>query len=440
MKDIIFIGGGLNYAGAIVAAKRGFNVALIEKNINHLGGVCLHNGCIPSKHFLHLSKINLELRNEAFRIKKDKIKLDIVQKQLDNLLSKATKSIILQCENAGVELIEGDGYVVDEGKIKFNSEILEAEHIVIGTGSSPFIPEGIEYNGESIVTSDEILKLKNFPESIAIYGSGAVGLEFAGFFAANGIDVTLFYIEENISNKMHPFINKNIENGLTKIGVKLMPSTRIYEAKDFERKARVTTDKGIYEFDKLLVATGRKPNTEVIKTDKIEVSNAIVTDDFFETTLKKHFAIGDCNAKQMIAHSARAQVLNVIDRITEKKSKKLSLINIPKFIYSLPLGYASVGLTKSYLETQGIVYKETVFSLSAFSHSYSHNAADGMVILYADEKESIKGAEILAPNAEELISVATTAVTAGLDKESFLDIVFAHPTFSEAFERAARRL
>ena len=124
MYDIIFVGGGLNYAGAVVAAKKGLKVALIQENLDELGGVCLHKGCIPSKHFLHLSSINLELRNKAFKIKKDKLKLKEAQKEIDEIISKATKSIIVQCQNAGVELYESKGYITSPNKVETQNKIL----------------------------------------------------------------------------------------------------------------------------------------------------------------------------------------------------------------------------------------------------------------------------------------------------------------------------
>ncbi len=439
MYDIIFVGGGLNYAGAVVAAKKGLKVALIQENLDELGGVCLHKGCIPSKHFLHLSSINLELRNKAFKIKKDKLKLKEAQKEIDEIISKATKSIIVQCQNAGVELYESKGYITSPNKVETQNKILEGKYIVIGTGSSPFIPQGIDYNKESIITSDDVFHLNEFPKSIAIYGSGAIGLEFAGFFAANSIDTTLIYRHETISKKIHPRLVKSLEKKLTQIGVKLMPNTSILEAKDFEKKAKITTNKGVFEFEKLLVATGRAPNTDVIKTDMIKVDKGIKTDEYFQTSLLNHFAIGDCNKKLQLAHAARSEVLNVVNNILGKK-EKINLNNIPKFIYSLPLQYASIGLTKSELDKRQVEYREASFPLSALALSYSHDAKEGEVILYADKENFIIGAEMLIPHAEELIGILSVAISAELDKESFIKSVFAHPTFSEALERAARRI
>ncbi len=439
MYDIIFIGGGLNYAGAIVAAKRGLKVALVERDMAHIGGTCLNNGCIPSKHFLHLAEVEVKLKNPAFARHKDRLKLDIAVKEKDDLVQKAHRSIEAQCMQAGVELIEGKGYILDDKSVEVDGKRLEAKYVVLGTGSSPFIPDGIVYDKEAIITSDEVLNLKSFPENIAIYGSGAIGLEMASFFAACGVETTLIFRHEHISNKIHPTLLASLESELQNLGVKFLQNTSIIEAKEHNKKAKITTNEGVLEFDKLLVATGRKPNTDVVKTDKIEVSRAIKTDQFFETTMQGVYAIGDCNGKLQLAHAARAMVLCVVDTILGKK-KKLRLDNIPKFIYTLPLQYAAVGLTKTTLDKQGFSYKEAYFPLSALALSHLTGASNGGVVLYSDEENFILGAEMVAPHAEELIGIITTALTGEMDKETLLRTVFAHPTFSESIDRVLRRV
>ena len=434
MYDIIFIGGGLNYAGAVVAAKRGLHVALIEQDLEHIGGTCLNNGCIPSKHFLHLAKAQLKLHNPAFSRHKDRLKLDIAVQEKDEVIHKAHRAIEKQCLQAGVEIIEGKGYITGAHTVEVNGTTLKAQYIIIGTGSHPFIPEGITYNQETIITSDEALNLKTFPSSIAIYGSGAIGLEMAGFFAANEVATTLIYRHEHISNKIHPTIVQSMEKTLQDTGVQLMPNTTIVEAKEQEKRAKVTTNNGIYEFDKLLVATGRIPNTDVIKTSHIAIDRGIVTDDYFTTTLANVYAIGDCNAKLMLAHAARAQVLNVVDTILGKK-RNLNLTHIPKFIYTLPSQYAAVGLTK-----KDNPAKEALFPLSALALSHLAGGDEGYVILYADHEDFLVGAEIYSPNAEEIISAITVGLVAELDSKTALQTVFPHPTYSEAIDRALRRL
>ena len=439
MYDIVFLGGGLNYAGAVVAAKRGLKVALIERDMEHIGGTCLNNGCIPSKHLLSLARVETQLKNEAFARHREKLKLDVAVAQKDAVVSKAHRAIEMQCTNAGVELIEGEGCIYEPHKIEVNGKIYEGRHIVIGTGSTPFIPDGIEYDKEAIITSDEVLNLKEFPQNIAIYGSGAIGVEMASFFAACGVETTLIFRHDHINRKIHPTLLASLEELLQSLGVTFMPNTTIAQASSHQKRAKLTTNGDIYEFDKLLVATGRLPNTSCVKTDAIRVERGIVTDEWFETTLKNHWAIGDCNGKLQLAHAARAQVLNVVDTITGNK-KRLDLDNIPKFFYTLPLQYAAIGRTRAQLEAQNISYKESFFPLSALALAQFDESKKGGVTLFGDDEGFVIGAEILAPEAQELISILSTALAGEMDAKSLIEAVFPHPTFSEAIERAARRL
>ena len=427
MYDVICIGGGLNYPTALVLAKAGMKVALIEKELNHLGGTCLHEGCIPSKNLLHRAKTVVESGEDVFKTKA-KIDFDKLHSKTAQNLSNNTKGVIAQCKANGIELIEGEGFVSEEG-IKVNSKTLNTKYTIIGTGAMPRIPEGIEVDGKRIITSKEALSL-NPPKELTIYGSGAIGLEMAGLFASNGTKVNLIYRHEHISKKMNEQIMLTIEENLKDLGVNLLPNTSIVKAVTKNNKVHITTNNKEMESEYLLVATGRVANTSVIKTDKIKVSRGIDTNEYFQTTMANVYAIGDCNAKLMLAHAARAQGLNVANQILGKK-EILNLDNIPKFIYTMPLSYASVGTTTTNAYS---------FPLSHLGISRSMLDDDrGTIIIYADEEDFLKGAEILAPNAEELISIFVMALAGEMDIKTMEKAVFPHPTYSEGIDRVLRR-
>ncbi len=428
MYDVICIGGGLNYPAAVVLAKSGLKVALIEKDLNHLGGTCLNEGCIPSKNLLHRAKTVVESSEDVFKTKAV-IDFDKLHKKTAKNLENNRKGIIAQCKTNGIEVIEGEGFVVDEG-VKVNDKILNAKNIIIGTGASPRIPEGIEVDRKRIITSKEALTL-NPPKELTIYGSGAIGLEMAGLFASAGTKVNLIFRHEHISKKMNNDIMLTIEKDLKDLGVNLLPNTSIQKAVTKNNKVHITTNNGELESEYLLVATGRVANTSVIKTDKIKISRAIDTNEYFETSLSGVYAIGDCNGKLMLAHAARAQALNVANQILGKK-EVLNLDNIPKFIYTMPLSYASVGIT-----TQN----SYSFPISHLGISRSMLDDDrGTVIIYVDEEDFLKGAKILAPNAEELISIFATALSGEMDIATMEKTVFPHPTYSEVIDRVIRRV
>ena len=429
MYDVIIIGGGLGYAAAIVLSKAGKNVALIEKNLNHLGGTCLHNGCIPSKNLLHRAKTVLESSEDVFN-QNAALSLEKLQEKIKSIIDSHTKAVTSQLKAAGVKLIEGEGFVVDDG-VEVNGKILKSEYIIIADGSSPRIPEGIEVDRKHIITSKEALEFTKIPKEISVYGSGAIGLEMASLFAALGSRVNLIYRHEHISKKFPQNITEKLEEQLKAIGVNLMPNSTITEAKTKNSKVICKINDKEFTTPYLLIATGRVPNTGIVKTEKIKIEKGIVTDEYFRTTMPKVFAVGDCNGKLLLAHAARAQALNVASQILGKK-EKLNLDNIPKFIYTLPLSYASVGK---------IAEKKATFPLSYLGICGSYLGDErGVVNLYVDNENFITGADVLAPNAEEIIGAVTTALNAELDVETFKKAVFPHPTYSEAIDRALRRM
>ncbi len=431
MYDTVFVGGGLNYAGAVVLAKTGKKVMIITDDLSELGGVCLHHGCIPSKNLLHRTKILSEIKEDVFRTHKDPIKLKKLQNKISLHIKNSTKSITFQCQSAGIKLMEGNGFVVDEGKVKVKDEIIESKNIIIGTGSSTFIPKEIAYDGKKIITSKEALKLTKLPKEIAIYGSGAIGMEFASFFALNGVKTYLLYRHDKISKKFHPQITSKIEKQLKNNGVLLMPNSSILSVEVKERVETVFENGKALTTDMMLIATGRRANVDVVRTDKIKVERGIATDKFFETTLPGVFAIGDCNGKLQLAHAARAEVLNVVDNLLGKK-RILSLENIPKFIYTLPLSYAVIGEKTD---------KEVSFPLSYLGISGAvEGSLDAEVFLYLDKEDFITGAELFTPYAEELIGIFSTAIAGEMDVETLKRAVFPHPTFSESVDRVLRRV
>jgi len=388
--------------------------------------------------FLHYAQTVYESQNEIFdgRLKLDMRKLF---EKKEKLLGNVTKIVQKQCE--GFDLIEGKGIVVAPQTVRVGEQTYQGEHIVIGTGSSPFIPEGIVYDGKLVIVSDDVLDLTELPKRVAVYGTGAIGLEMASFFAAAGSEVTLIGRHEVLLKGAHASIESALKGQLEKLGVHLMLQRSIQSAKPTKRGAHIVFDDGNEKYyDTLLAATGRRPNTDVIACDKIAVNKGIVTDIWFESTLPKHYAIGDCNGKLQLAHAARAEALNVTDQILGKSPRALNLDHVVKFIHTLPMSYAYVGKRKSELEQAGIPYKEKLVGLNQFTYSVYNHASKGVMVSYVDSEGFILGGEILSPNAEELIATVGMALAGEMDAAQAKRVIFAHPTFSEALERTFYRL
>ncbi|WP_456486044.1 dihydrolipoyl dehydrogenase family protein [Hydrogenimonas sp.] len=437
--DIIFLGGGLNYAGAVVASKAGLKCALVEKNPQHLGGTCLHNGCIPSKMYLAAAE---SVRASKKRHFKGKISIDMeaLEKEKEELLEQATKAITKQCER--VDIIDAEGILSAPYTIDAEGKTLTGRHIVIGTGSKPFIPDGIAYDEKSIITSDEVLNMKELPDGMAVYGDGAIGLEMASFFAASGIKTELIWRHDTLLRRAHPSIGANMAKQMEQIGVTLSPNRSIQSAKTTKRGVHIVYIDGSESYvPKLLVATGRRANVAVIQTDEVKVDrHGIVTDEHFETTCPDHYAVGDCNGKLMLAHAARAEVLYVVKRILGKDPEVLNLDNVVKFIHTLPCSYAVVGQNRKEIEAEGSICKESVVPLAGLPFSRTHDGDLGIISVCADADGFILGGEIFCPGAEELIAAISMALAGEMDVKLARRTVLAHPTFSESLESAFKRL
>lgn len=438
MYDIIYIGGGLNYAGAIVASRAGKKVALIEENLEQLGGACLHKGCIPSKMFLHYANLVYESQ-DAILSGKLTLDMSLLLEKKNKLLRNAAKAVTKQCSD--FELIEGRGEVIAPYKVKVKGKILEASSIVIGTGSRPFIPEGIDFDGESIITSNEVLMLDTLPKEIAIYGEGAIGLEMASFFATAGTKVTLIYRSKVIQSQAHTHVQEAISKQIDSLGIKQLAQHAIKSATKEGQAVSITfEDAQTLQVPLLLIAVGRLPNKEVVACKEIEVSRGITTNEWYETTHKDHYAIGDCNGKVQLAHAARAQALNVTQTILGHKPKALNLEHVVKFIHTLPMSYASVGKSSLELTKEGIEFKESLVTLNQFTYSAYNHASKGVMITFANAEGKVLGAEILAPNAEELIASVAISLAGDITAKQAASTILAHPTFSEALERTFYKL
>ncbi len=431
--DICFIGGGLNYAGAVVSAKSGLKTLLVEKDMEHLGGTCLHNGCIPSKLFLHAAAVTLQSQKPLYE-SIAALNTKALLEEKERVVGAATEAIRKQC--AGVDLLEGEARVAEPNRVEVGGRSIVADNIVIGTGSRPFIPEGIVYDGKRVVTSDEILNLSELPKKAAIYGDGAIGLEMASFMAAAGVETELIWRHDTLLRRAHPAIGKAMAAQLESIGVKLFPDRSIKSAAATpKRGVHITFEDGSEHYvPLLLVATGRRAVTDAVGVDEIKIGKkGIETDPFFETTLPSHYAIGDCNGKLQLAHAARAQVLNVVATITGKSPSPLDLGRVVKFIHTLPMSYATVG---SFSTEDNAV----VMPMRGWPYAHICDADNGAVVLYEDSDGFVTGAEILAPGAEELIATVSMALAGEMDAKLCRETILAHPTLSEILERAFYRL
>ncbi|MFN3471438.1 MAG: FAD-dependent oxidoreductase, partial [Aquificaceae bacterium] len=399
---VILLGGGLAYTGAELLRKAGLRVAIVEKDPSHLGGVCLHRGCVPTKLYLFEARKAYDLKNSSLLSVKD---YSFSLKGLKEKKEKLTKGLRDQIERLlkGVDFIYGYGELVEPHVVEVEGKgRISAEHIIINTGKSyPLEPNG-----------DHLLDLEEVPESLKIAGDDPLALEFACMFALMEARVEL-YFEEGSLDFMHPSIKGRLLKMLKEMGIVVKPFSEAPKEGTYWIKKRV-------------------PNTQCIKvalsTDEL---GHILVDKNYETSLRDHYAVGDVNGIAELAHASRIQSLSVAKRIITGQGFFTPPYKIPYVLYTQPLSYAKVGLTKGELERRGIEFSEKSVSLRALAVGSIYHTEEGMVFLYFDKKGFLLGAEVFSRDAGEVIGNLTVSLFSELNLDMLSRLCLPHPTLGE---------
>ncbi|EER32646.1 dihydrolipoyl dehydrogenase, mitochondrial precursor [Candida tropicalis MYA-3404] len=455
--DVVVIGGGPGgYVAAIKAAQLGLNTACIEKR-GALGGTCLNVGCIPSKSLLNnthlLHQVQHEAKERGIAIEGE-VKVDFPQLMAskEKAVKQLTGGIEMLFKKNKVDYLKGAGSFVNENTIKVTpidggeAQEVEAENIIVATGSEPTPFPGIEIDEERIVTSTGILSLKEVPERLAIIGGGIIGLEMASVYSRLGSKVTVIEFQNAIGAGMDAEVAKQSQKLLAKqgldfkLGTKVTKGERDGEIVKIEVEDVKSGNKSELEADVLLVAIGRRPYTEGLNFEAIGLENdnkgRLVIDDQFKTKHSHIRVIGDVTFGPMLAHKAEEEGIAAAEYI-KKGHGHVNYANIPSVMYTHP-EVAWVGLNEEQLKEQGIKYKVGKFPFIANSRAKTNLDTDGFVKFIADaETQRVLGVHIIGPNAGEMIAEAGLALEYGASTEDISRTCHAHPTLSEAFKEAA---
>ncbi len=399
--DVIVLGGGLAYVGVEVLRNAGLKVAVVEKDPNHLGGVCLHEGCVPTKLYLFEARKAFDLKSSALISTRD---LSLNLKTLKEKKQRLTKALRDQIEKLlkGVDLIYGKGELVEPHVVEVEGRRISGRFIIINTGKSyPQKPNG-----------DDLLEIEELPQSIKLAGDDPILLEFACMYALMGVSVEA-YFEDKSLDFMHPSLKGRLLKVLKELNILFKPLSE------------VPTD-GVYWLKK------RVPNSECIKVGlaRDELGHILV-DKSYETSLKDHYAVGDINGIVELAHASRLQSLSVALRLTKGQGFFTPKYKIPYVLYTQPLSYAKVGFTKRELEEKRVEHVEKSVSLRAFAVGSINHTEEGMAFLYFDKKGFLLGGEILSRDAGELISVLTVSLFSELNLDMLSRLCLPHPTLGE---------
>lgn len=401
--DLGIIGAGpAGYTTAFQARAKGLSVVLFEKD--KAGGVCLNRGCIPTKAILHSAELYEEMKHASdLGINVDNVSVDYakVVERKNSIVEKLRKSLELSLKNAGVTVINAEAYVED-GKIIADGETYICGKIITATGSVPRDFEGLRFDHEFILSSDDILEMTTLPKSIAIIGSGAIGIEWARIFSAFGVEVSIIELAEHLLPLADIEVSKRVERIFKAKKIKMYLSNGVEK---IENRTVILKSGDILEPECVLLAVGRGPQNCSSLGDR----------------LTSALALGDACGKIQLAHFAIKQAVAEVSGIEFNESL------VPSVVYGCP-EIAWVGKREQDLEDGS--YKKSNMLISALGKSHCDNCTEGFIkILSQDGK--IVGAHIIAKEASALIQQITIAMQNDIAIDDLKKVCFAHPTYSE---------
>lgn len=459
--DVVVIGGGPGgYIAAIRAAQLGLRAACIDEWSTHdgkpaLGGTCTNVGCIPSKALLQSSE-NYEHAGHSFAehgIQVKGLRLDLAQMlaRKDKVVKQNNDGIAFLFKKNKIEFFHGRGSLVKGGADGWEIKVtgpgaagIAAKHVIVATGSSPRALPGVDFDDTLILDNAGALAIPDVPKRLGVVGAGVVGLELGSVWRRLGAEVTILEALPDFLGTADEQIAKEASKAFARQGLAIHTGVSITKVTAKKTVTVEYTDgTGAAQsatFDRLIVAIGRKPNTEGLNHQavglKLDERGFIAVDDDCRTSLPNVWAIGDVVRGPMLAHKAEEEGVAVAERIAGKKSQ-VDFNTVPWVIYTAP-EIAWVGKNEQQLKAAGIAYRAGTFPFMANGRARALGDTTGMVKFLADAgTDRILGVHIIGPMASELIAEAVVAMEFSASAEDIALICHAHPTLSEAMKEAA---
>lgn len=437
LYDVIIIGGGPGgYTAAERAARNGLNTLLIEKRA--LGGVCLNEGCIPTKTLLYSSKIWNTAQTAAkygVEAEANKFLMDKVNGRKGKVVRKLVAGIKAKMTAAGVTVVTGEATVwpVDGGTYvaQVGEEKYEAKNLILATGSETFIPPISGLDSISYWTSREALESKELPSSIAIIGGGVIGMEFAAFYAKVGVEVHVIEMLPEILGGMDAEMGAMLRDEYTKLGVKFYLSHKVTAIDPEGVTVEFEGESSCISTEKVLLSVGRRPTTTAIESLALEMEGrGVKVDAQMRTSLPNVYAIGDLTGFSLLAHTAVREGEVAVDTILGK-NVAMSYKAIPGIIYTQP-EVAGVGKTEDQLRKEGIPYHKHQLPMAFAGRFVAENEmGNGLCKILLDDKGYILGCHIIGNPASELIVTVAVAIEHNIKAHDLAAVVFPHPTVGE---------
>jgi len=443
--DLAIIGGGpAGYVAAERAGKKGLKVVLIEKG--ELGGVCLNEGCIPTKTLLYSAKLyDNAVGASKYGVEAKEVTFDFT-KMMDRkqkVVKKLVGGVGMKMKEHHVQVIKNSAYIKGRSAngitITVGGDEIVATNLLICTGSEAFLPPipGLGAPGDLILTNREILQLKEKPESLVIIGGGVIGLEFASFYNSLGTKVTIIEMLDEILTGMDREMSEMLRKEYTKKGITFNLSAKVTEVKGnevfYEKGGKTTSIKG----EKILVSVGRKPNTAGFGLENIGVElnrGGIKVDEKMRTNVPNVFAAGDVTGFSLLAHTASREGEVVVNNLTGRNDQ-MRYNAIPGVVYTNP-EFSGVGLTEESAKAQNIEYKVAKLPLAFAGRFIAENeGGTGLCkVLIGAKYGEVLGVHILGNPSGEIIYGASMAIEMEMTIKEMEEVIFPHPTISEIFK------
>ena len=438
--DIAIIGGGpAGYNAAEKAAINGLKTVLFEKNA--IGGVCLNEGCIPTKTLLYSAKLldNMKGASKYGILEGEQAGFDLgkIISRKDKVVKKLTGGVKMKLTSSGVEIVEGVATLLGEKSDKIRISCNEVEYVVkyvlVCTGSDTIMPPIKGLADVAYWTSKEALEIKELPKSLVIIGGGVIGIEFASFFNSMGVKVTVIEMMPEILGAMDKETSAMLRKEYAKKGIDFHLNTKVTEVSPEGVTIEKDSKTSIINADRILLSVGRKANTDKVGLSNLSVEilrNGVKVNEYMQTSHPRVYACGDITGYSMLAHTAIREsdvAVNHILGIDDPMSYKA----IPGVVYTNP-EIGGIGKTEEELKAAGTYYQVLKLPMAYSGRFVAENElGNGLCKLIIDEEAKIIGCHMLGNPASELITIAGMAIEQGLTVDDFRKVVFPHPTVSE---------
>lgn len=436
--DLIILGGGpAGYTAAERAARGGLNTLLIEKRA--LGGVCLNEGCIPTKTLLYSAKIwhlAEDAKKYGIEASADQFLMDKVNARKNKVVRKLVAGIKGKMTNAGVTVVTGEGEILapttpQEYSVKVGEGTYTAPRLLLASGSETFVPPIPGLDTVAYWTSREALESKELPKSIAIIGGGVIGMEFAAFYNRVGVEVHVIEMLPEILGGMDSEMGALLRAEYTKLGVKFYLQHKVTSVAPEGVTVEFEDNSFVIPTERILLSVGRRPVTEKLSPLGLEMEGrGVKVDATMRTSLPGVYAAGDVTGYSLLAHTAVREAEVAVDNMLGKNAQ-MSYRAIPGIIYTQP-EVAGVGMTEDQLKKEGISYRKHQLPMAFAGRFVAENEmANGVCKILIGEDDTLLGAHMLGNPASELIVVIAVAIERGIKAHELASVVFPHPTVGE---------